>query len=117
MKRSKHIHLVLVTAALASCNRMIIPADPSAPYVPDSTLTMAPAYIDSTYDCDCDVYNDGQYYSPYSYYGNYYNAYYPGWNQGLIFYTGRIYRSRTIVRSSHFVARGGFGKLGVSAAT
>ena len=117
MKRSKNIHLVLVTAVLASCNRMIIPADPSAAYVPDSTLTTAPAYIDSSYNCDCEMNNNDQYYSPYSHYGYYYNSYYPGWHQGLIFYTGRYYRSRTIWRSSHFVARGGFGKLGTSAAT
>jgi hypothetical protein len=117
MKRSKHIHLVLVTAALASCNRIIIPADPSAPYVPDSTLTTTPAYTDSTYNCDCEVNNYDQYYSPYWHYGYYYNSYYPGWGHGSIFYTGRSYRSRTIARSSHFVARGGFGKLGVSAAT
>ena len=47
MKRSKNIHLVLVTAALAS-NRMIIPADPSAPFAPDTSLTAAPLHIDST---------------------------------------------------------------------
>ncbi|AEV99554.1 hypothetical protein A4D02_27325 [Niastella koreensis] len=108
MKRSKHIHLVLVTAVLASCNRVMIPADPSAPYVPDATLTMAPAYVDSSANCSCDVYNNyDQYYSPYLSYGYYYHSWYPG----------SYARRGTVVRSNHFIARGGFGKFGVSAAT
>ena len=110
MKRSKHIQLVLVTAALASCNRIMIPADPSAPYVPDRTLTMAPAYIDSSSNCSCDVYNyndDDEYYSPYLSYGYYYNSWYPG----------SFSRRGTVWRSNHFIARGGFGKLGVTAGT
>lgn len=120
MKRSKNIHLVLVTAVLASCNRMIIPADPSAPYVPDSTLTTAPAYIDSTLNCDCEVYNNYQYFSPYGYYSPYSfynNIYYSGGHGGFVFYPRRYYGKGSIWRSSHFVARGGFGKLAVSAAT
>ena len=109
MKRSKHIQLVLVTAVLASCNRVMIPADPSAPYVPDSTLTMAPAYTDSSANCGCDWYNYGdQYYaSSYLSYGYYYHSWYPG----------SFVRRGTVLRSNHFIARGGFGKFGVSAAT
>jgi hypothetical protein len=117
MKRSKHIHLVLVTAVLASCNRIIIPADPAAPYVPDSTLTMAPAYIDSSLNCDCEANNYYQYYSPYSPYGHYYYLSYTGWRPALLTYPRRDYRKGTVWRNKDFIARGGFGKLGVSAAT
>jgi len=85
--------------------------------VPDSTLTMAPTYIDSTYNCDCAVNNNYPNYPPYAFYGYYHNFYYPGWRPGLLFYSGRPYRRGPVFRSSHFVARGGFGKLGTSAAT
>ena len=138
MKRSKHIQLVLVTAALASCNRMIIPSDPSAGYVPDSRLTAVPAYIDSTSDCACDLdstnnstypygdydYNYPYYYSYYPYYSfyyyPYYNPYYPygyyGFH-GSSYMPSRPYRKGAFWRNSHFIVRGGFGKAGFSAAT
>jgi hypothetical protein len=86
----------------------MIPADPSAPYVPDAALTMAPAYTDSTASCGCDGFNYyDEYPSAYLSYGYYYHSWYPG----------SYARRGTVVRSNHFVARGGFGKFGVSAAT
>ena len=52
MKKTSKIHLVLVTAVLTSCNRMIVPDQPDPGYtsnpgmgfIPDSSLTAGPVY-------------------------------------------------------------------------
>ena len=40
MKKSTHIQLILITAALASCNRAVIPQQQPESITADSTLTM-----------------------------------------------------------------------------
>ncbi len=111
MKRSKKIHLVLITAALASCSRQIIPSQPNAGYVNDPMLTQPNEYADSTYECYCSagdsmgrntLYNSSGYWSG----GQPYDFFYR---------PGHIYRRGTFWQSHHqVVVRGGFGKISVS---
>jgi len=114
MKKTKTIHLVLITAALASCNRVIIPGQSAEVSGTDSALTAATAEEDSVYDCGCQpVSNNYNGYNPYDYYNN------PFFNFN-IFYTGRPfnvpyraaprYPINTSFRNHTFVVRGGFGK-------
>ena len=114
MKKSTHIQLILITAALASCNRAVIPQQQPESITADSTLTM-PVVNDSTYvdnynDCGCNDFYPSRVNSstPYStfYISPVYDSYY---------YTGRRYRKATVVRGSTAIVRGGFGKSSVTA--
>jgi len=111
MKKSKKIHLVLITAALASCNRVIIPSQPDAGYIADSTLTHTPAGDDSTYDC-CRELNMPLYNYPFNLSG----IYYSGGPVGGLYYPVRTYRKGAFWRSHRFIVRGGFGKAAASVA-
>jgi len=112
MKKSKHIQLVLITAALASCNRTIVPQEDASNIVADSTLT-APVETDSMYvdgyiDCNCqDIYpaaNDST---------RSYGTYYIGPTYGSYYYAGRRYRQVSGWQGSKVIVRGGFGKSSV----
>jgi hypothetical protein len=113
MKRSKTIHLVLITAALASCNRNIIPSDPRAAYSKDSTLVAEPLEMDNTYYACCD--------EPYSSLWNYsFSPFGPTWYFPVHpgpYYPGRQYKKGAFWQKGHFIVRGGFGKTSVSAAS
>jgi len=112
MKKTSTIHLVLVTAVLASCNRVIIPDQPSAGYTPDPGLTAAPVDDYGRYDCDCRV--DTTYYNtPY----NYFDFYYTGQPYGNIYRPGYIYRKAAYWHNHVFIVRGGFGKAAATAAS
>lgn len=113
MKRSKKIHLVLITAALASCNRQIIPSQPGAGYIPDPALTQPNEYGDSTYECFCSV-NDS---TGRSVLFNSSGYWYSGQPYDFYYRPGHIYRQGIFWRSHQFVARGGFGKSSLSAAS
>lgn len=105
MKKTSTIRLVLVTAVLASCNRVIIPDQPTEGYTYDPSLTMTPAYDDSRYDCDCRV--DTSYHNaPY----NYFDFYYTGSPYGYIYRPGYVYRKAAYWHNHVFVVRGGFSK-------
>ena len=107
MKRSKKIHLVLITAALASCNRVVIPSQSATAYITDSTLTQTPDEEDPS-QCVCTVNaNDS---STISLYDEPYSFYYNGSFYGPVYTPGRIYRRGAFWRSHRFVVRGGFGK-------
>jgi len=114
MKKTKTIQLVLITAALASCNRPLHPTQPvetDPEYVPDST------YCDTRVDSACPMYPpyDDQYYSPY-----YTGTYLPGWDFNFFFELRPaypVYRRRgAVVRHLRWIPRGGFGKLAVTTA-
>lgn len=112
MKKTSKIHLVLVTAVLASCNRVIIPDQPTAGYTPDPSLTAAPYYGDDRYNCDCRV--DTTYYNyPY----NYFNFYFTGQPYGYRYRPGYLYRKGAYWQNHAFIVRGGFGKAAASAAS
>jgi hypothetical protein len=112
MKRSKHIHLVLITAALASCNREILHLAPGAVLPADSTLTAAPVYDDDYPDCCQDIYSSLWNYS-FSPYGNYYIG--PLGGRPIIpYFPGRGYRKGLFWRHNTFVVRKGFGTTGVA---
>ena len=109
MKKSKKIHLVLVTAVLASCNREIIPSMAADGDHPDPTLTAPPLYSAIAPVCSCQVEKS----TPdtlYSYHGIYYNRMtFPNW----VYFPGDQYRRGSFWRSHRMVVRGGFGKAAV----
>lgn len=118
MKRSKKIQLLLVTAVLASCNRVIIPGETTAAYAADSdpnlapayafdpSLTATPAYNDDWYNCTCQLdyaYNN----YPYNYYFNFYNTGHP-WLS--LYRPGHTYRRQAFWQNHQFTIKGGFGR-------
>lgn len=125
MKRSTTIRLVLITATLASCNRVIIPEQSDEGYVPDPVLTAAPAgEEDSVYDCSCQLNNSNwNWYNPYDYFNDPYinfSLYYTGQPFNTPYRAGHLYRINTAWRNHTFIVRGGFGKAasaGASAAS
>jgi len=112
MKRSKKIHLVLITAALASCNRTIIPSQSPKGLIPDSTLTQTPDEEGEGPDrCVCTPVNaDSSTISLYEEYPE--GIYFPGQIGGNVYIPSGTQRRGVILRSHHFVMRGGFGKSG-----
>jgi len=112
MKRSKKIQLVLITAALASCNRIVIPSQSATALIPDSTLTRAPEAEGEGPDrCVCTPVNNIDS-STISLYEEYPGIYYPGPSVGTIYIPGRTHRRGILWRSHQFIMRGGFGKSG-----
>ncbi|HEX3935691.1 MAG TPA: hypothetical protein VHW43_13485 [Puia sp.] len=112
MKKTSKIRLVLVTAVLASCNRVIIPDQPDAGYTPDPSLTAAPYYGDDQYAGDCRV--DTTYYNyPY----NYFNFYFTGQPYGYRYRPGYLYRKGAYWHNHVFVIRGGFDRAAASSAS
>jgi hypothetical protein len=110
MKKTKKIQLVLITAALASCNRTLYPTQPDPGYTPDPVYYDAARQTsDSTFQADSCTYDN--YYYPYYYTG----TYYPSWPFHFFLGLRPVYKSRNIVRRPGFIARGGFGKIGVTA--
>ena len=111
MKKSTKIQLVLITAALASCNRVIIPSMSGTGYLPDPSLTATPAYEEAVPDCSC-TQNDKR---DTLYYPR--NVYYPLPSEYEPYYPGYYYRKGAFWRNHQFVIRGGFGKSSGSAAS
>ncbi|HEV2478230.1 MAG TPA: hypothetical protein VGS79_01145 [Puia sp.] len=112
MKKTSKIHLVLVTAILASCNRVIIPDQPEAGYTPDPSLTAAPLDNDDSSACVCGV--DTTYYN---YPLDYFNFYFNGPPYAFRYAPASIYRKGAHWPSHAFVVRGGFGKAAASTAS
>ena len=111
MKRSKKIHLVLITAALASCNRTVIPSQSPRGLIQDSTLTQTPDEEGEGPDrCVCTPVNSDS--STISLNEEYPGIYFPGQIGGNIYIPSGTQRRGVILRSHHFVFRGGFGKSG-----
>lgn len=113
MKKSQKIQLVLITAALASCNRTIYPSQPDPVY--DPGYVQSPANTDSVYADSSDACRvDPAMYD--CYYPDYYTGtYYPGWSFDWLFNVRAVYRRHGIFRRRAFIHRGGFGKIAVTA--
>ena len=111
MIRAKQIRLVIVTALLASCNRVIIPETATDANIPDSALTRAPVADESQYDCNC-VFNP--HYQPYSLDLGFY---YTGQSYDYAYIPGRTYRKATHWQNNKLIVRGGFGKTTTSTAS
>ena len=110
MKKTKTIQLVLITAALASCNRHLSPVQPDGPeYTPDS------AYYEVSADSACPMYPN---YDNPIYYPYYTGTYLPGWDFNFFFQIQPVtyYRKGVVVRHIRYIPRGGFGKLAVTTA-
>jgi hypothetical protein len=108
MIRAKQIRLVLVTALLASCNRVIIPDAAADGNIADSTLTGKPVYDESRYDCNC-VFNPS--YQSYSFD---FGFYYTGQPYGYTYIPGRNYRKFVAWQNNKHILRGGFSKSATS---
>jgi hypothetical protein len=104
MIRAKKIQLVIVTALLASCNRVIIPDRTTDANTTDSTLTVKPPGDESAYGCDC-AFNPN--YQPYHF--DFVN-FYTGLPYGNIYIPGRTYRKYVGWQNSKLILRGGFSK-------
>jgi hypothetical protein len=119
MKKSRTIRLVLITAALASCNRVIIPGQSAEGNEPDPALTAATAEEDSVYDCSCQLNpNNYNWYNPYDYDNNpfiNFNIYYTGQPFNVPYKAGQRYRINTTFRNHVLVVHGGFGKAASAA--
>ena len=111
MKKTAKIHLVLVTALLASC-RVIIPDEPETGYTPDPSLTAAPLYSEDSSVCTCGV--DTTYHN---YPGNYFNFNFYGPPYAFRYRHASLYRQGTYWKENAFVVRGGFGKAAASTAS
>jgi hypothetical protein len=113
MKKTKKIQLVLITAALASCNRVMIPLQPISNPVLDSTLTAAPGYDPadslSNYAACCEPCSQLWNYSfnPFGYY-------YSTEIGRSYYYPGKEYRKKVAWHGSKIILRGGWGKTGMS---
>lgn len=123
MKKSTRIQLVLITAALASCNRQTVPqlpADDSYSYpITDSTLTAGPAPFipDSTGPADEYGYGYGYedpWYMVWNYSFNPYYSYYIGPVHSVYYNPGRFRRRGSFVHGSTSIVRGGFGKTAMA---
>lgn len=125
MKKTSKIHLVLVTAVLTSCNRMIVPDQPDPGYtsnpgmglIPDSSLTASPVYDGDGYDGDR---YDGNCRIDTVYSNNleiYFNYFYPGRPNYFGYRADYLYRQAMYWRNHLFIARGGFGKAAASVAS
>ena len=111
MKKSSSIKLVLIGAALASCNRIIIPSQSPSDAVNDSSLVAPPT-------TDSDVYNNS--------FNTCCNEVLPLWTYSFnpnlyplnispsAYITARLYRRGHFWRNSDFIIRGGWGKTGES---
>ncbi len=113
MIRAKHIQLVIVTAVLSSCNRVIIPDRTKDANTPDSTLTLTPIYDDNRYACNC-VFNPNVQPNPFDVNLGFY---YTGQRYGNMYTPGRSYRKLATWQHNKLVLRGGFGKTTTSTAS
>jgi hypothetical protein len=117
MIRAKQIRLVIVTALLASCNRVIIPETAADANTPDSTLTSTPVAGENPYDCNC-VFNPYyQGYQPNQPYSLDFSFYYTGQPYGYAYIPGRTYRKAMHWQNNKLIVRGGFGKTTTSTAS
>ncbi len=112
MKKSSSIKLVLIGAALASCNRVIIPSQSPPDDVYDSSLVAAPTtdsdvYYNSFNTCCNEVLPLWTYsFNP---------SLYPLYISQTAYNTAWLYRRGHFWRNSHFIIRGGWGKNGEAA--
>jgi hypothetical protein len=109
MKKSKQIQLLLISAALASCNREFVPAASSTQLLDKSVMTQEPTYDDRDINPNCVpcyltqqliwnyAFNPGNYYSFSPISLGYYSS-------------GYKYRSAVISRGNKLIIRGGWGK-------
>ncbi|MFT3855930.1 MAG: hypothetical protein QM733_24855 [Ilumatobacteraceae bacterium] len=130
MKKSAKLHLVLITAAFASCNQQVVPSSTPRLSSVDPNLMAAPPQPPGN-----QFYQEDPGYSTYPGYGVYsgedtlypYNAY--PWNLNInidwsrifgprygFMYPGRPARRGAFWRNRVFVMRGGFGKSAFSSA-
>jgi hypothetical protein len=114
MKKSGKIQLVLITAALASCHRELIPSQSFTRNTADSTLT-APAPGADPYYSTFNVCCQEAYSQLWNYSFNPLSTFYFGPIGPSYYYPGGLYRKGAFWRSNHFIVRGGLGKSSSSA--
>lgn len=116
MKKTKHIQLVLITAALASCNRQFVPQQPmiddqmiSNPA--DTTLTVGPVYDAGPHGDTLNPRCEEAYPQIWNYSFNLFANYsYIGATGNTYYYPGNRYRKDFFRRVDRFIVRGGWGR-------
>ncbi len=109
MKKSKKIQLVLITAALSSCSRVIIPNEPLQNCLADTSLANTPVDWDA-YETAAAVPSYQINYEPIWYHSFFYlrPAYaHPDWSP--LVHPGMWYRPPVSWNGGAAVVRGGFG--------
>ncbi|HEY4063577.1 MAG TPA: hypothetical protein VGM30_16835 [Puia sp.] len=109
MKRSLRVQLVLITAALASCSRVWVPARSLNDNLSDtiSRAITPPCETDSCF-CPCEPCDDPSMMQLWSYAFDPFGVYY--WPAGSWYFPDGIRRKGTVWRNSHAIVRGGLGK-------
>lgn len=108
MKKTKHIQLVLITAALSSCSRVVIPNEPVQSCLADTSLSRTPVDWEENPEPAVQPYYELSY-APSWNIGFYYRPVYthPGWTPRL--HPGGWYGGGVSSVSAPVVVRGGFG--------
>ncbi|MDR3711452.1 MAG: hypothetical protein P4L51_01450 [Puia sp.] len=119
MKKSKQIKLVLISAALASCNRSLVPQIPvtNIPEPADTTLTAGPVYKEDPYPNTFNLCCQEAYWELWNYSFNPFGLVYIGPPGPGYYYPGKFYRRGAFWRNNHFIVRGGWGKSSSSASS
>jgi hypothetical protein len=112
MKKTQRIKLVLITAALASCNRQLVPRPSFSDQLADSTLTAAPAADSDSCSNGFNECCEEVYSQMWNYSFNPFCNFYFSVPVGHPYYPGGLYRKGAFWRQQHFVNRGGWGKSG-----
>ena len=110
MKKSKTVTLVLITAALASCENNLIPAYSVQPALSDSSQTEFTNDSLPCYDSNAvNSYPDSTFLAQPTYW---YNSIWPynTWNNSYIAYSNSIFYTHDIISTGVFPIRNGFGK-------
>ena len=116
--KSKKIQLVLISAALASCNRTLIPEQQFVGPTNDSALIASPSYDDSLFsnafiNCDCEA----SYYRLWNYSFSQNNIYNIAPINSSYYFPTRKQSKIIKSQSNNFIVRGGFGKSGATASS
>jgi hypothetical protein len=106
MKKSRHIQLVLITAALSACNRQFIPPAGPGHEISDSTLTAGNPLNDSVSCLICCQNNQNLWNYSFNPFGN--NSF------GIIgryyYDPEKRYKSIITMKGTNMVVQGGWGK-------
>jgi hypothetical protein len=130
MKKTKHIKLILITAALASCNREMAPrqsmtdnpaidnpVDSMYAGPADSTLVAGPLYNPGVYDNTFDPCCQEAYPQLWGYSFSPLGNYYVGPTGKTYYYPGNRYRKGFFWNGNRFIVRGGWGRASHSASS
>lgn len=110
MKKSRHIQLVLITAALSSCNHEFIPRGGKVPIISDSALTAGNSLTDTVSCLICCQNNQKFWNYSFNPFGN--NSF--GVIGNYYYDPEKRYKSIIKMKGTNMVVQGGWGKTSSS---